>query len=90
MFGVCFGSGSLTTIAAARTRAWGQAFPIRRTTASHHAPVAIGFVMVIGWSRRQSSADCTTSIVSSRWLHDPAGARREFLRSTGVRTAWTL
>jgi len=50
------GSGSLTTIAAARTPAWGQAFPIRRTIASHHSPAAIRFVMVIASSRRQPAA----------------------------------
>jgi putative transposase len=43
-----------------------QAFPIRRTIASHYAQAAIRFVMVIASSRRQSSADCTTSTISSR------------------------
>jgi hypothetical protein len=65
-----FGSGSLTTIAAARTPAWGPAFPTRLTTASHHFPAAIRFVMVIEWWRSRFSADCTTSIVSSRWPHE--------------------
>src|SRR5712691_11767911 len=67
---VCFGNGSLTTIAAARTPASGQAFPIRRTNASHHLPAGIRFVMVIASSRNPFSADCTTSIVSSRLPHE--------------------
>ena len=51
----------------------------RIATAWHHSQAAIRFVMVIASSRRQSSADCTTSIVSSRGRMTPTGACREFL-----------
>jgi transposase InsO family protein len=58
----------------------GPGFPSRRPIASHHSRTAIRFVMVIASSRSQFSADCTTSIVSSRWPHEPTRARCEFLR----------
>ena len=44
-----------------------QAFPIRRTIASHHSAAAIRFGKVIASSGSQFSAGCTTSIVSSPW-----------------------
>src|SRR2546422_11780405 len=51
---------------------------------SHHSPMAIRSLITIEWSRSRFSADCTTSIVSSRWPHEPTGGRREFLRTTPV------
>lgn len=79
----CFRSGWLITIAGVRTRVLVQAFPTRRTTASRQCPATIRFAMVIESSRSRFSAGCTTSIVSSRWPHEPTGNRREFLRRTG-------
>jgi hypothetical protein len=46
--------------------------------------MAIRSLITIEWSRSRFSADCTTSIVSSRWPHEPTGGRRESLRTTPV------
>jgi len=46
--------------------------------ASHHVLAAIRFVPVIASSRSPFSADCTMSIVSSRWPHEPTDVGRKF------------
>jgi integrase-like protein len=66
---------------------WARAFPTRRAIASRRCPVAIRFVIVIASSRNRFSAECTTSIVSSRWPHDPAGAPRQFSQGKQLRLA---
>src|SRR3989442_6756930 len=61
----------------------GPGIPDAPRDRSHHSPMAIRSLITIEGSRSRFSADCTTSIVSSRWPHEPTGGRREFLRTTG-------
>ena len=69
-YGMCFGSGSLTIIAAGHTRVWDQAFRAGRSVTRFADQRGIGSQPAAESRRRQYSAACITSTVLSNRRRD--------------------